>query len=317
MGTAGGGEAVGMTLFFIRRLAAAIAVLAGAATVMFLVLRLSGDPARLLLPPQASDEERVALQAQLGLDRSLPQQYLIYMRNLAKGDFGTSYRSGYPALELAAERLPYTLALAGATFIFIVIVSIPLGIVAARQPGTLVDRAVVLLCTAGQAIPVFVTGTFFILFFSVYLRWVPSSGASYTTSLILPALTLGLYSMGRTARLVRSGMVAALQEDYVRTARAKGVSDIGVLFGHALKNVLIPVVTMLGLEAGGLFGRAVIVEVVFAWPGLGRLIVDSVLARDYAVAQAGVIIIAAIYTFLNAVVDILYYVIDPRLRTTT
>ena len=303
-----------MLSYILRRSLQALAVMVGAATVMFLVLRLSGDPTAMMLPPQASEEERVALQQQFGLDRSLPEQWILYLRHLATGDFGTSFRSGLPAIDLALERLPYTVLLAATTLAFVVALALPFGIAAAQSKGTWIDRAVVLFCAAGQAIPVFVTGTFLILFFSVYLRALPSSGASNMASLVLPSLTLGLYTVGRTTRLVRAGMVSALEEDYVRTARAKGASTMRVLFAHALRNVLIPVVTMLGLEAGGLFGRAVIVEVVFAWPGLGRLIVDSVLARDYAVAQCGVIVLAAIYTALNMSVDVLYHVIDPRLR---
>lgn len=297
-----------------RRALQALSVMFGAATVLFVVLRLSGDPTAMMLPPQASEEERVALQQQFGLDRSLPEQWVVYLGHLVKGDFGTSFRSGLPAADLALERLPQTVLLAAVTLTFVVALAIPLGVVAAQRKDSWIDRAVVLFCAAGQAIPVFVTGTFLILFFSVYLHALPSSGAESVTSLVLPALTLGLYTVGRTTRLVRAGMVAALQEEYVRTARAKGAGNARVLFAHALRNVLIPVVTMLGLEAGALFGRAVIVEVVFAWPGLGRLIVDSVLARDYAVAQCGVMVLAAIYTALNMSVDVLYHVVDPRLR---
>ncbi len=304
-----------MLAYVCWKIVQAISVLLGAATIIFLVIRLSGDPASMLLPPQASAEEQVALRERLGLNKSLPQQYFIYLSNLAVGDFGTSFSSQQSALQLTLERLPNTFKLAAATILLVICLSIPLGIMAGARSGSAGDRVVVVACAIGQAIPVFVTGTFLILLFAVYLRWLPSSGARSGSALVLPVVTLALYTMGRTTRLVRAGVAATMGENYIRAARAKGISERKILFVHVLKNVLIPVMTMLGLEFGGLFGRAVIVEVVFAWPGLGRIIVDSVLARDYAVAQAGIMMLALVYTLLNTLVDVLYRVADPRLRT--
>lgn len=297
-----------------RRLGRAAVVLLGAATIMFVILRLSGDPAALMLPPQASDADRQALALQFGLDKSLSEQYGIYISKLVSGDFGMSFRSHYPAIELVQERLGYTLMLAAGALSLIIVVSMPLGIVAARYAGSPLDRGITFFCIAGQSVPVFVTGSLLILLFAVQLQWLPSSGAGGVQSLILPVVAVALYSQSRTTRLVRAGMVSALQQDYIRTARAKGLGEGRILVVHALRNVVIPVVTMLGLEAGGLLGRAVIVEVVFAWPGLGRLIVDSVLARDYAVAQAGIMTLAALYTLINILVDLTYVRLDPRLR---
>jgi peptide/nickel transport system permease protein len=306
---------IAVVSLIVSKIIQAVVVLLGAATVIFIVLRLSGDPAAMLLPPQASEQEQIALREQLGLNKSLAEQYVIYIGNVFVGDFGTSFMSQQPALSLALDRLPYTIALAAATLALVICFAIPLGLAAGASPGSVTDRTVVVVCATGQAIPVFVTGTFLILFFSVYLKWLPSSGARGPESIILPMVTLGLYTMGRTTRLVRAGVMTTLRENFIRAARAKGVSETKILLVHVLKNVLIPVMTMLGLEAGGLFGRAVIVEVVFAWPGLGRLIVDAVLSRDYAVAQAGIMMLAFIYTVLNMVVDILYQFADPRLRT--
>ncbi len=303
-----------MTGYVVRRLLQGLGALLGAATLVFIVLRLSGDPTSLLLPPQATAADRELLRQQLGLDHSLVWQYVIYVSNLARGDLGQSFLSYYPVLDLTLERLPYTLALAGATLVFVIAIALPLGIAAARQASGWVDRLVMLVVIAAQAVPAFVTGTILIIVFAVWLHWLPSSGAGSAPSLILPVATLGIYSAGRTVRLVRSGMVASLREEYILAARARGLSEAAVVFRHALRNAMIPAITMLGLEAGGLLGRAVVVEVVFGWPGLGRLIVDSALARDYAVAQGAILILAAAYVVINLVVDVLYRLVDPRLR---
>lgn len=300
--------------FIVRRASQGLVVLLGVATLAFGILRLSGDPVALLLPPQATAEEVERLRQQLNLDKSVGRQYVTYLRNLVTGDLGLSFFSQYPVLNLTLERLPYTLALAAATLLVVIVVGVPLGVIAATHARGPLDRAIVAFVVSAQAVPVFVIGTLLIMVFSVQLRWLPSSGAGGATALILPVAALGMYSMGRTVRLVRSGMTAALREEYIAVARAKGVGESVVLFKHALRNVLIPVVTMVGLEAGGLFGRAVVIEVVFAWPGLGRLIVDSALGRDYAVAQGGMIVLAGAYVLINLSVDVLYRVIDPRLR---
>lgn len=303
-----------MIVYILKRVFQGFGVLLGVATIVFVILRLSGDPASLLLSPQATAEDVKIFREQFGLDRSVVYQYLAYIYNLLTGDLGRSFISHYPAFSLTMERLPYTLVLAFMTMVFVISIGVPLGVLAAKNARRWTDRLIVMLAVSGQAVPVFVTGTFLIILFAVKLHWFPSYGARGVLSLILPVATLGVYTIGRTIRLVRAGMTSCLREDYIRTARAKGVSERSILFKHSLRNVLIPVVTMLGLEAGGLFGRAVIVEVVFAWPGLGRLIVDSVLARDYAVAQAGIIMLGLTYTLINLAVDVLYRVIDPRLR---
>lgn len=303
-----------MIEFVARRLAHALAVLLGVSMVVFVVLRLSGNPAALLLPLDASQADYTRLVHAMGLDQPLVVQYLRFLQALVRGDFGVSLRVQQPALQLALERLPATSELALAALVLAVAGGFPLGMWAALRHNRAGDRIGMTLSLLGQSTPVFWLGLMLILIFSVTLRWFPTSGYGGTAHLVLPAVTLAMYSMGRLARMVRSGLLEVLGEDYIRTARAKGLGPVRVMVTHATRNVLIPIVTVLGLDLAALLGGAVVTETVFAWPGIGRLAVQSIQTRDYPVVQAAVAITAAIYVGINLFVDVLYAVLDPKLR---
>jgi peptide/nickel transport system permease protein len=300
--------------FILRRLIQSVLVLFGVSIFVFGLLHLSGNPIGLLLPPDATVEDRQELEARFGFDKPLPVQYLTYLGGLLRGDFGESLRSGQAALPQVLERLPATFELAGVAMVLTVLFAFPAGVLAGLKRGQVVDRAVMFFALLGQSIPVFFLGIVFILIFSVELRWFPVAGRGGVDNIILPAATLALYGMARTARLVRSGMIEVLRNEYVTTARAKGLSEAMVVRRHALRNALIPIITVLGLDLATLLGGAIITEVIFSWPGLGRLIIYSIEGRDYPVVQAAVFIIALSYITLNFIVDVLYAFIDPRVR---
>jgi peptide/nickel transport system permease protein len=282
--------------------------------VVFALLFLTGDPAALMLPVDATPQQAAQFRHQLGLDDPLPVQYGRFLGGVARGNFGESLRSREPALPLVIDRLPATMQLAVTALVLSVIVALPLGILAAVKHGSWVDRAAMSFALFGQSVPVFWLGIMLILLLAVQLRWFPSGGRSDLASLVLPAVTLGLFGTARTARLVRSGMLDVLRRDYIRTAYAKGLTNVLVLRRHALKNALIPVVTILGLDLATLLGGAVITETVFSWPGVGRLVVTSIAGRDYPVVQAAVFVVASSYILINLAVDVLYAYLDPRIR---
>jgi peptide/nickel transport system permease protein len=303
-----------MGTLVVRRLVQAILVLWGASIVVFGLLQLSGDPVGLLLPPNATEEDRAALEAKMGFDKPVVTQYLNYMRGVVRADFGDSMRSGQAAMPLVLERLPATFELAGVSMLITILVAIPSGVVAALYRGQLVDRLIMGVTLLGQSVPVFFLGIAFVLIFSVRLHWLPVSGRGGLSHMVLPAVSLGLYSTAKTARLMRSGMLEVLRAEYITTARAKGLADRAVVTGHALRNAMIPIVTVLGLDLATLLGGAIITETIFAWPGLGRLIIYSIEGRDYPVVQAAVFVLATIYVVVNFVVDVLYGFINPRIR---
>lgn len=303
-----------MQRFILRRLIQSVLVLFGVSIFVFGLLYLSGNPVGLLLPPDATAADRAALETRLGFDRPLPIQYLTYLGGILRGDFGESMRSGQAALPQVLERLPATFELAGLAMALTILFAFPAGILAAIKRGGAVDRLVMFFALLGQSIPVFFLGIVFILIFGVELGWFPVAGRGGIDNIILPALTLALYGMARTARLVRSGMIEVLRNEYVTTARAKGLSEAMVVRRHALRNALIPIITVLGLDLATLLGGAIITEVIFSWPGLGRLIIYSIEGRDYPVVQAAVFVIALSYITMNFVVDVLYAYIDPRVR---
>ena len=286
----------------------------GVVTLVFAALRLSGDPAATMLPGDASVEELVALRRQLGLDRSLAVQYVQFLGSALTGDFGTSFRHQQPALPLVLERLPATLELAGAALLLAVALAVPLGILAAVYRGRLVDVAAMAFAVVGQATPYFWMGIMLILIVSVELAWLPTSGRGGVERLILPAVTLGTHFAASLARLTRTSMLEVFGQQFVTTARAKGLSEWTVVLTHTLKNAAVPVVTLIGLQFGTLLGGAVVTETIFAWPGVGRLAVQSVFVRDYPVVQAGVFVLALTFVAINLVVDLLYGVLDPRIR---
>ena len=303
-----------MTQYILRRLFLSVFVVAGVTVVVFMVVRLSGDPTTLMISSDASAEDVAKLRKQMGFDRPILVQFWEFLGGVVRGDFGDSLRYREPAFGLVMERLSATVQLTVASLLIAIVVALPAGIVSAVKRNTIWDRLAMFLALFGQSMPVFWFGILLILIVSVQLKWLPSSGSGSIQHLILPALTLGLYSTARITRLVRSEMLDTISQDYVRTARAKGLRERGVLYRHALRNALIPVVTVIGIEAGGMLGGAVITETVFAWPGIGQLAVRSIFNRDYPTIQAVVFIIACLFVLINLVVDLLYAFLDPRVK---
>ncbi len=303
-----------MRRFLLRRLGQAVLVVVGVSLVVFFVIRLSGDPIYLLLPPTATEADRARLAGELGLDRPLWVQYAVFVKRGLTGDLGRSLRYGQAALPLVLERLPATLELALAALLVSLVVSIPAGIVAAIRRHTAYDNLTMLGALFGQSMPVFWLGIMLILVFSVRLELFPTSGRGGLQHLVLPALTLGLYSTARVTRLVRAGMLDVIGQEYIRTAWAKGLPGRRVIVKHALRNTLVPVVTIVGLELGSLLGGAVITETIFAWPGVGRLAVTAIFQRDYPVVQAAVLVTALVFVACNLLVDLAYGWLDPRIR---
>ncbi|HTY77145.1 MAG TPA: nickel ABC transporter permease [Candidatus Bathyarchaeia archaeon] len=303
-----------MRSYILRRIWQAALVLFGVSVVVFMILHLTGDPAALLLPPDATAEDVARFRTAMGFDDPWIVQYGRFLKGALQGNFGESLRHGEPALPLVLERLPATFQLAGAGLLLALCLAIPAGIVSAVRRNTIVDYVSTVVALLGQAMPTFWLGIMLILVFSVRLNWLPSSGRGDLQHLILPAITLGLFTTARITRLTRSGMLEVLGQDYIRTARAKGVSERPVVWKHALKNASIPIVTIIGIELGTLLGGSVITETIFAWPGVGRLSVQAIFNRDYPVVQAAVFILASTFVVLNFVVDLAYTWLDPRIR---
>ncbi len=303
-----------MPRYLIRRLGRAIFALWGISTIVFVVLRLSGDPAVLLLPQEASVEDVMRLRHDLGLDDPLLWQYLRFLGNSVIGDFGESLRHREPAMALVRSHLWATLELSFAAFFVATVVAVPIGMLGAVKPNSLYDHAVMTLTLIGQSAPTFWIGIMLILAFGLELRWFPIGGRGGLTHLVMPAITLGAFAMASIARLTRSAMLDVLRLDYINTARAKGLGHSRVIWKHALKNAAIPVVTIMGLQFGALLGGAVVTETVFSWPGIGRLAIQGIYNRDYPVVQASVFIAAAFFVVINFIVDLLYTILDPRIR---
>ncbi len=305
-----------MLRFAVLRLLRALLTVALVMSFAFLVLRASGDPALLMLGPDAPAEAVAALRQALGLDRSLPVQYAAYFGAMLHGDFGLSLRDGRPALAVVLERVPATLALTLPALALKLAVGVPAGVLAALRRGTAVDRLVMAGAVAGFTVPSFVLGLLLMLLFAVRLGWLPAGGESGPLSAVLPVLTLGLGGAGILARFTRSAMLEVLGQPYMRTGSAKGLPWRVVVRNHALPNAAIPTVTVVGFMVGGLLAGAVVVESVFSWPGIGRLLVVAVGNRDLAVVQCILLLVAATMTASNLLVDLLYGVLDPRTRTT-
>ncbi|HEY3063432.1 MAG TPA: nickel ABC transporter permease [Chloroflexota bacterium] len=304
-----------MTAYILRRLGLSVLVLWGAATVVFIAIRLApGDPAQMMLGPSATAQEVAALRTRLGLDQPAPVQYGRYLLQVARLDLGESLRLDQPALAAILERVPQTARLAGLAMLVAILLSFPMGIAAAIRPGTVVDRLVSVLSLLGQSVPNFWLGIMLILVFARGLQLLPSGGADTWQHLVLPSLTLALPLIGILTRLIRSGLLDVLIDDYIRTARAKGLTPRMVMVRHALLNMLIPVITVIGLQLGTLLGGTVIVESVFAWPGVGRLLVDAIGNRDYPLVQASILMITASFVLINLLVDVSYGYLDPRIR---
>lgn len=307
-----------MPAYLAKRFVYSLFVLFGASVVVFLGMRLvPGDPATAVLGPSATAEEIAHFHAAHGLDRPFLVQFGRFIADAATLDFGDSFRLDGSATSLVGAYLPATAALAFAAFALAVVLSVPLGIWTALRPDGPADRVISLLSMTGQAVPTFWVGIMLVLLFSRTLHWLPSSGAASTSAMVLPAVTLALPLLSLLVRLVRSGLLEVLGEGYVETARAKGLSEWRVVGRHAVRTMLIPVVTVAGLELGQLLGGAVVIETVFAWPGLGRLLITAIDYRDYAVVQACVLLLAAGFVLINLVVDLLYGYLDPRVRVAT
>ncbi|ACZ40357.1 ABC transporter permease [Sphaerobacter thermophilus] len=309
-----------MGRFIIRRLLQSILVVFGVTLLVFVVLFKTGDPVILLVSPDATKEEIEQVRRELGFDRPWYVQYADFMTDALRGDFGISLRQKQPVFKLVVERIPATLELAIAAFIISIVVAVPVGIISATQRNSIWDNLSMGFALLGQSLPVFFLGVMLIFIFAGQLKVLPSYGRGDGTlvgelrHLILPAVTLATFTLARTARLVRSSLLEVLGLEYVKTARAKGLAERVVILRHALQNAMIPVVTVLGLELGTLLGGAVITETVFAWPGVGRLVINAIQQRDFPVVVGAVTLVAVMFVVINLVVDVLYGVIDPRVR---
>lgn len=304
----------GLTAVAARVGSAALVVL-GVCTLVFLLIHLvPGDPVEAMLGEGARPADREALRAALGLDRPLWEQYLGYLGRTARLDLGTSFAYQRPVAPLLGERIPATLELAVAALTLSLVIAVPLGVLAARYRGGALDAGAMGFSLLGAAVPNFWLGPVLILVFSLWLGWTPVSGREGAASLILPAVTLGTGLAAVLARMVRSSVLEVLAEDYIRTARAKGLGELSVLWGHALRNAWLPVLTLIGLQLGALLAGAVITETVFAWPGVGSLLIEAIQARDYPVVQACVLLISLSYVLVNALTDLVYGWADPRVR---
>jgi peptide/nickel transport system permease protein len=304
-----------MRTYVLRRLAQSALTLLGVSVLVFVILRvLPGDPARMLLPDGAPESAVAELNRQLGLREPFVVQYGRFLGSVARGDFGQSFQYRAPALRVVLERLPATVHLTLAAMLITIAAGVPLGIFTAVRRGTRYDVAGTIVAVLGQSLPNFWLGIMLILLFGVALRWLPTSGFASWTSLVLPAVTLAAFPTALVARLTRSSMLEILNRDYIRTGRAKGLAERSVVFRHALRNAAIPVLTVIGLQIGALLGGAVITESIFAWPGMGKLIVDAIFFRDFPVVQTVLILSATVFVVINLAVDLLYTVIDPRIR---
>lgn len=298
-----------------RRLLHLIPVLLGISFLVFLLVHLvPGDPVRVMLADAGSPEQVERMRRQLGLDRPIYVQYASFVVRAAQGDFGRSIHTRRPVAQEIAFRIPYTVRMAVAATLVAVAMGVVLGAIAAVHHQSALDYGTMVVALAGVSLPNFWLGLVLILVFSLHLRWLPPAGADSLLHLILPAVTLGTSSSAIIARLTRSSMLEVLRQDYIRTARAKGVGPRRLVYRHALKNAMIPVVSIVGMQFASLLGGAVIVETVFGWPGIGRLAVDAIFTRDIPVIQAVVLVAAVIFVFMNLLVDLLYGLLDPRIR---
>jgi ABC-type dipeptide/oligopeptide/nickel transport system permease component len=303
-----------MQRYIVSRLAQLVLTIFVVSLVVFFMVRLKGDPVTVMAPPTFNEEQVARLRQAWGFDKPLWEQYMIFLRKAVTGDFGISLQHRIPAMTLVVERLKWTYALAGTSALLALIIAIPLGVLSAIKRNSIIDLMATVLATLGTAMPGFWFGIMLILVFSVQFRLLPAYGAEGPTSIIMPALALGTGMAARISRLTRSSMLETLGADYIRTAYAKGLQSRVVIFRHALRNSLIPIVTAFGLQLGWVLGGSVVIESVFSWPGLGRLMIESIHIRDITVVQAGLLFFATSFVLINLVIDILYTFLDPRVR---
>ncbi len=304
-----------MVKYIIKRVFYSVITVLGVVSLVFVLQRLAGDPVRLMLPQDMWTEENFALvRKQLGLDKPIPVQYWSFLKDILHGNMGYSYRQSLPAMQIVMTRAYATLQLGLAGMAIATVISIPIGVLAALKRNSAADKALMSIALLGQSMPSYWLGIMLLLLLSVNLKWLPVLGDGSPRALIMPALTLGLYSAARIARMTRSSMLEVISMDYVRTAKGKGLRKPKVVMKHAFRNALIPIITILGMEMGGLIGGSVIVETVFAWPGIGRLSVDALNGRDYPVVQAIIVVVCISFVLVNLGVDLLYGYVDPRIR---
>jgi len=304
-----------VTRFLVRRLLLTIPVLIGVATLVFSLIHLvPGDPVQAMLGESASPQDVAQLRTKLGLDRPLYEQYVSFAAGVVRGDLGTSLRTDQPVTTVILERMTATMELAVAAMVVAILIAIPLGIIAAVRKGTRVDHAAMTLALVGISMPTFWLGPLLAIVFSVWLGWFPVSGRGTMANLVLPAVTLGAPLAAILARMTRASVLEELRELYVLAARARGVSESRAVLAHAFRNSLIPIVTVIGLQFGAVLTGAVITETIFAWPGVGRLLVQSISARDYPAVQGCILLIALTYVSMNLIIDVLYGFLDPRIR---
>jgi peptide/nickel transport system permease protein len=303
-----------MLTYIIRRLIHVVFVVFLVLTVVFFLTRLTGDPVHFFVPMDTARADLEEIRERYGFNDPLWVQYLRFMGDAVRGDFGESLRQRDSATELVLSRVPATLQLGAAAMGLSILVGVPLGIFSAINRGSLGDKAATLISVLGLSVPAFLMGLLLILFFSVYLGWLPTSGRGSWQHLIMPTVTLAAFSVARYARLSRSTMLDVLGQDYIRTGRAKGLSESKVVWVHALKNASIPLLTITGLQAGHLLGGSVIVEQIFAWPGMGRLLVQSLLNRDFPVVMAAIVFVALVYTLFSLLTDLAYAWANPEVR---
>jgi len=306
-----------MLAYLVRRFSQMLVVVLMVSIVSFGLLFLTGDPAELLLGAGAdfmTEEQIQAFRRARGFDRPWPVQYVEFLSKAVRGDFGESLRHYRPAFEVVWERVPATLQLGTAAFVLSVAAGVPLGVLSATRRGSVVDTGAMVFSLLGQSVPSFWLGILLIMVFGVYLQVLPISGRGTWLHVVMPAVTLAAFPLARNARLTRSSVLEVLHQEYVRTARAKGVPELGVVYRHALRNALIPVVTVIGLQLGFLLGGSVIVETIFAWPGVGRAIISAIGDKDYPVVQTGVTLLSVTFVGVNLLVDLLYAFLNPRIR---
>ncbi len=310
-----------MLLFILKRFVHSIFVLFVVSFIVFFIMYKAGDPVELLLPPDATQQDAIQLRHALGLDKPFFVQYAIFLKNTIHGKLGKSFIYGQSALKVVLERLPATLQLAVVAIILSILLGIPLGVIAALDSKSILSKGIMFFSLFGISIPVFWTGMVLVLIFSVILESLPSSGIGegiftldWLKHIILPAITLSLYQLALIIRLTRSGMMEVLMQDYIKLARAKGLPDKVIIFVHALKNTLIPVITVIGIQFGQLIAFAIVTETIFAWPGTGKLIIDSIQNLDRPVVVAYLLVVSVIFILINFIVDILYTFVDPRVR---
>ncbi|MGO4175619.1 ABC transporter permease [Bosea sp. TAF32] len=319
-----------MTVFVIRRLMQSILVLAATAVIVFVGVYAIGDPAEMLIAPDATAAERAQVEASLGLDKPLPIQFLAFLGNALHGDLGRSFVFNQPSISLILERLPATLELAFVAILIALVFGIPLGLIAGLKPRSVADETIMTGSILGFSLPNFWQGMMLVMIFSVWLGWLPSSGRGPTghmfgieTSfaswegirhLILPAINLALFKLALVIRLTRTGVRETMPLDFVKFARAKGLSERRVVLVHVLKTIMIPLVTVIGMEIGSLIAFGVVTETIFAWPGIGKLLIDSIMRLDRPVVVAYLLVVVSLFILLNFAVDVLYSILDPRIR---